>query len=212
LTGPKKQDALDGFQKIHRKLVTGWQDLIPEAGTDPNTTKGAIERVIESEYVFIARQITDPLCPTCVPEFRSLLVSLAPEPVGGPRHAAWSRAVATCASSWGLPATRPVIARRGSDWKGAVGSVVEVEGVARNFKFGGGLVLEDQSHLYLESRVSTEWPPELYDTRLRVRGIVVKHEGLHNPLVGGIQDDYYTLHETGDVVPATQPAGTRPSG
>ena len=72
-----------------------------------------------------------------------------------------------------------------------VGQLVIVEGLAVNAKSGAAIVLEDQFPVYIDEH--EEWPAGVTNTPVQITGKLVKHPGLHDPLVGGIQDDYYTL-------------------
>jgi hypothetical protein len=90
-------------------------------------------------------------------------------------------------------------ARTWKDLSARVGEVVESEGRAGNFSAGPAIVLDDDRPLYIEG--PAEWPRAIQGTRVRVTGTVVKHAGLHDPLAGGIQDDYFSLRNAATIGP-----------
>lgn len=95
----------------------------------------------------------------------------------------------------GAAAKRPIVIRRREQLEAAVGQRVEVQGKAADLKRGAGVILEDGGPVYVDRRVNERWPAGVDGTLVCVKGVLVKHPGLHDPRVGGIQEDFYGVRE-----------------
>jgi hypothetical protein len=97
-------------------------------------------------------------------------------------------------------AAQPI--RSSTDLPNHVGKIVEIEGLAGDAKLGPVVILDDHTPIYLDGH--PRWPKETLKTTVRLRGTLIKHAGLHNPTVGGVQSDYYSLRDA--KAAASQPA------
>jgi hypothetical protein len=86
--------------------------------------------------------------------------------------------------------TAPHIHRR-EELEQKTGRVITLEGIAVNMKAGAALLLDSTTRIYIEDREA--WPSSVQGAHVQVTGTMAKHAGVHDPRVGGIQDDYYTI-------------------
>ena len=92
-----------------------------------------------------------------------------------------------------------VHARDLSQMKTRIGKAVEVEGLAGNAKSGAIIILDSGNPIYIDDL--QEWPQSIKRKRVRATGTVLKNLGLHDPRIGGIQEDYISLgHASWEVV------------